>query len=103
MVENGFEPDVPPGVPQQLMDLERDPPVYGEALVGVVHAQARSMGVDFLQAVTDTALEAGVGGGIDVRLTPSLGLDAGVGYRRSPLFGQRLSWMRLVSTIVWIM
>lgn len=25
---------------------------YGEARVGVVHAQARSMGVDFLQAVT---------------------------------------------------
>jgi VacB/RNase II family 3'-5' exoribonuclease len=27
MVENGFEPDVPPGVPQQLVDLERHPPL----------------------------------------------------------------------------
>ena len=27
MVENGFEPDIPPGVPQQLVDLERHPPL----------------------------------------------------------------------------
>jgi VacB/RNase II family 3'-5' exoribonuclease len=27
MVENGFEPDVPPGVAQQLVDLERHPPL----------------------------------------------------------------------------
>jgi hypothetical protein len=61
------------------------------------------MGVDFLQAVTDTTVEAGVGGGIDVRLTPSVRLDAGVGYRRSNLFEQRLNRVGVISTIVWIL
>jgi len=75
---------------------------YGEARLGVIHAQARSMGVDFLQAVTDTACEVGGEGGIDVRLTPSLGFDTGVSDGRSNLFGQRFSRVRVVSTLVWI-
>jgi hypothetical protein len=75
---------------------------FADATLGVVHAQARVMGVDFLSAGTDSAAEYGAGAGLDVRLARSLALQGRVAYRRAMLFNQQMHRVDVSGGAVWL-
>ncbi len=72
---------------------------YVDAVVGVVHAQVTSFGVDFISPVTDTRLQWGLDAGVRMVLVGRVGIDSTVGYRRSELFDQRLSRVQLTERV----
>jgi hypothetical protein len=69
--------------------------LFAEGVVGVVHAQATTFGVDFIAPVIDTRFTWGVDGGVRVVLFGPAGVESGAGYRQSELFDQRLSRFQL--------
>lgn len=73
---------------------------FADALFGVAHGTARSVGIDFLSAVTDTKFVGGAGGGLQLRLSPLVGVQADVQYRRTTLFGQSLNLVQRGASVV---
>jgi hypothetical protein len=74
---------------------------FVEGMLGVTHGNLGTLGVDFIGVATDTGVEGGVGGGVDVHLTHSLGLQGDVGYRRARLFSQTLQRVQVAASGVW--
>lgn len=65
---------------------------WEDAAVGVTHVTARSTAIDALVPVTDTAFTAGVGGGVDFRMTGWLDVRiVDVEYRHATIFNQTLN------------
>jgi opacity protein-like surface antigen len=74
--------------------------VFADALFGMAHGRARSMGIDFLSAVDDTKFVGGVGGGVQTRVTALIGVEADVQYRRTSLFNQTLNIVEIGAGVV---
>jgi hypothetical protein len=75
---------------------------FVDATAGVVHAQVRAMGIDFISAPTDTAPEYGVGAGVRARLTGSLAVQGRVDYRRATIFDERLQRVDVSVGAAWL-
>ena len=74
---------------------------FVEGMLGVMHGKLGNLGVDFIGVATDTGVEGGVSGGVDVHLTHSLGLQGEVGYRRARLFSQTIQRVQVAASGVW--
>jgi hypothetical protein len=74
--------------------------LFADGLVGVAHGKARNMGIDFLSVAEDTKFVGGVGGGVELRVTRLLDLQADVQYRRTNLFDQTLNVVQVGTGIV---
>jgi opacity protein-like surface antigen len=73
---------------------------FADALFGMAHGRARSMGIDFLSAVDDTKFVGGVGGGVQTRVTALIGVQVDVQYRRTSLFNQTLNVVEIGAGVV---
>ena len=87
--------------PQYTFNADGRLSPFVDGLVGVIHGQVGTRGIDFLGTSTDTRLEGGLDGGATMHLTHAVGVRGAIGYRWNHLFDQRLAQVRITGAIVW--